>query len=104
MPEVERLEALSGEPPVDPIRFFGKIILVPAQHAVWMVAAPVETLDVSGFAEPIKGREGVAGRDATDPGLLVGLWLYACIRGIGSARELARRCEESAAFRWLCGE
>jgi hypothetical protein len=29
--------------------------------------------------------------------------LYACIRGIGSARELARRCEESAAFRWLCG-
>jgi transposase len=78
--------------------------LVPAQHAVWMVAAPVETLDVSGFAEPINGREGVAGRDATDPGLLVGLWLYACIRGIGSARELARRCEESAAFRWLCGE
>jgi transposase len=76
---------------------------VPAQHAVRMVAALVETLDVSGFAEPIKAREGVAGRDATDPGLLVGLWLYACIRGIGSARELARRCEESAAFRWLCG-
>jgi len=77
--------------------------LVPAQHAVRMVAALVETLDVSGFAEPIKARAGVAGRDATDPGLLVGLWLYACIRGIGSARELARRCEESAAFRWLCG-
>jgi transposase len=77
--------------------------LVPAQHAVRMVAALVETLDVSGFAEAIKAREGVAGRDATDPGLLVGLWLYACIRGIGSARELARRCEESAAFRWLCG-
>jgi Transposase domain (DUF772) len=54
-------------------------------------------------AEPIRAREGVAGRDATDPRLLVGLWLYACIRGIGSARELARRCEESAAFRWLCG-
>jgi transposase len=77
--------------------------LVPAQHGVRMVAALVETLDVSGFAEPIKARAGVAGRDATDPGLLVGLWLYACIRGIGSARELARRCEESAAFRWLCG-
>jgi transposase len=77
--------------------------LVPAQHAVRMVAALVETLDVSGFAEPIKARAGVAGRDATDPRLLVGLWLYGCIRGIGSARELARRCEESAAFRWLCG-
>ena len=77
--------------------------LVPAQHAVRMVMALVETLDVSRFSESIKAREGVAGRDATDPGLLVGLWLYACIRGIGSARELARRCEESAAFRWLCG-
>src|SRR5216684_4691681 len=68
-----------------------------------MVAALVETLDVSGFGEPIKAREGVAGRDATDPELLVSLWLYGCIRGIGSARELARRCEESAPFRWLCG-
>jgi transposase len=77
--------------------------LVPAQHAVRMVMALVETLDVSRLSESIKAREGVAGRDATDPRLLVGLWLYACIRGIGSARELARRCEESAAFRWLCG-
>ena len=77
--------------------------LVPAQHPVRMVMALVETLDVARFSEPIKAREGVAGRDATDPRLLLGLWLYACIRGIGSARELARRSEESAAFRWLCG-
>jgi len=77
--------------------------LVPDQHPVRMVMALVETLELSRFSEPIKAREGVAGRDATDPRLLVGLWLYACIRGIGSARELARRCEESAAFRWLCG-
>jgi transposase len=60
-------------------------------------------LDLSAFQEGIHAREGVAGRDATDPELLVGLWLYACIRGIGSARELARRCEESLPFRWLCG-
>ena len=77
--------------------------LVSAEHPVRMVMALVERLDLSRFAEPIKAREGVAGRDATDPGLLVGLWLYGCIRGVGSARELARRCEESAAFRWLCG-
>jgi transposase len=77
--------------------------LVPSQHPVRMVMALLETLDLARFSESIRAREGVAGRDATDPGLLVGLWLYACIRGIGSARELARRCEESAAFRWLCG-
>ena len=77
--------------------------LVGPTHAVRMVMAVVEKLDVSSFCEPIQAREGRPGRDATDPQLLVALWLYACIRGIGSARELARRCEESAAFRWLCG-
>jgi transposase len=77
--------------------------LVGADHPVRMVAAVVAKLDLSRFAEPIQAREGVAGRDATDPELLVALWLYACTRGIGSARELARRCEESAPFRWLCG-
>src|ERR1700722_16623430 len=35
--------------------------LVPAQHAVRMVMALVETLDLSRFSEPIKGRGGVAG-------------------------------------------
>jgi len=77
--------------------------LVDAGHTVRLVMAAVEKLDLSRFHEPIKARAGQAGRDATDPQLLVALWLYACIRGIGSARELARRCRESAAFRWLCG-
>jgi transposase len=72
-------------------------------HPVRTVMRVVEKLDVSGFCTPIRARQGVPGRDATDPRLLVGLWLYGCVRGIGSARELARRCEESAAFRWLCG-
>jgi transposase len=77
--------------------------LVGANHAVRMVMAVVEKLDLDRFHEPIKARAGQAGRDATDPQLLAALWLYACTRGIGSARELARRCEDSAAFRWLCG-
>jgi transposase len=76
---------------------------VGTRHPVRTVMGVVEKLDVSGFCEPIRARQGVAGRDATDPRLLVGLWLYACVRGIGSARELARRCEESDPFRWLCG-
>jgi len=77
--------------------------LVSADHPVRMVVAVVERLNVSQFCKSIKAREGVVGRDATAPGLLIALWLYACIRGIGSARELARRCEESVPFRWLCG-
>src|SRR5882757_6133620 len=77
--------------------------LVESDHEVRLVMSVVEKLDVRGFYESIKAREGAAGRDATDPRLLVALWLYACIRGFGSARELARQCEESAPFRWLCG-
>lgn len=77
---------------------------VGADHSVRMVAAVVERLDTSKFCEAIKAREGEVGRDATDPELLISLWLYACIRGIGSGRELARRCAESKPFLWLCGE
>ena len=77
--------------------------LVPPEHTVRVIAEVVEHLDLSAFCQPIKAREGVAGRDATDPKLLVALWLYACVRGIGSARELARQCQENAAFRWLLG-
>ena len=77
--------------------------LIGEDHPVRMVVAVVEQLEVKDFCVPIQAREGVAGRDATDPRLLIALWLYACIRGIGSAREVARRCEESIPFRWLCG-
>ena len=68
--------------------------LVGAEHPVRMIARVVETLDVSRFEAAIRARKGVAGRDTTDPRLLIGLWLYASVRGIGSARELARRAEE----------
>lgn len=77
--------------------------LVGADHPVRTIVAVVERLEVAEFCKPIKAREGAVGRDATDPRLLISLWLYACIRGIGSARELARRCEESTPFLWLCG-
>jgi transposase len=77
--------------------------LVAPDHGVRMATAVVERLEVGKFCQPIKAREGMVGRDATDPRLLIALWLYGCIRGIGSARELARRCEESTPFLWLCG-
>ena len=80
--------------------------LVPLDHPVRAVWAVAQKMDLSVFLEPIKARVGSGGRDATDPRLLVALWLYACIRGIGSARELARRCgadEGSRPFLWLCG-
>ena len=65
--------------------------LVPADHEVRTVVAVVETMDLSRFYEPIKTVEGDAGRNATDPALLVALWLYATIRGESSARRARRR-------------
>jgi hypothetical protein len=33
----------------------------------------------------------------------VALWLCATLRGVGSARELARLCADHVAYQWLCG-
>ena len=67
------------------------------------VAALVRTMDLPSFREPIEAREGNAGRDATDPALPVSLWLYANIRGIGSARGLDRQCKAGRPSQWPCG-
>jgi transposase len=77
--------------------------LIPQVHQARVIWSVVEKLDLHAFHEPIKARDGVCGRDATDPKLLVALWLYAATRGVGSARELARLCVESRPYRWLCG-
>jgi transposase len=69
-------------------------------RAIWAFAL---RLDLDAFYAPIKAVEGVAGREAWDPLLLICLWLYAYSRGIGSAREVARRCEYDPAFQWLTG-
>jgi transposase len=77
--------------------------LIPGNHPARAVWALGGKLDLSAFHEPIKAREGVCGRDATDPRLLFCLWLYAATRGVGSARELARLCTTCDAYKWLCG-
>lgn len=77
--------------------------LVEADHPVRVIWQVVTQLDLSRFYEPIQAREGEPGRNATDPRLLVALWLYAATRGVGSARELARLCAESRPYQWLCG-
>ena len=77
--------------------------LVAEGHPVRAVWAVVESLDLSAFRGPLKAREGVAGRDATDPALLVALWLWAAVEGEWSARRVAGLCGRDATYRWLCG-
>ncbi len=77
--------------------------LLEADHPVRTVWAAVCALDLSAWLGEIKAVEGHVGRDATDPRLLVALWVYATLKGIGSARQLAELCRESLPYKWLCG-
>src|SRR3954453_6019677 len=75
--------------------------LVPADHRVRLVWRFVEGLDLSGFQAAIKAVEGQPGHPPADPRILVALWLFATIEGIGSARAVARLCDEHIAYQWL---
>jgi transposase len=77
--------------------------LLPADHRARVVWSFVESLDLSELYERVKSREGEAGRPAADPAVLLSLWLYATVEGVGSARELERLGESDAAYRWLAG-
>lgn len=77
--------------------------LIPPHHQARTLWALVESLDLSGFQEDLKARGSEPGRAATDPKILVALWLWAATQGVGSARELDRLCQEHGAYRWLCG-
>lgn len=77
--------------------------LVPPDHQVRTVWEAVGGVDLERWLSGIRAVEGAAGRDATDPRLLVALWVYATLDGVGSARELARLCEQHLIYQWLCG-
>jgi transposase len=69
-------------------------------RAIWVL---VGRLDLLGFYQSIESNVEEGGRPAFDPQLLISLWVYAYSQGIGSAREVARRCEYDPAFQWLTG-
>lgn len=77
--------------------------LVPAEHRVRLVWAFAERLDLAPLYAAIRSVEGGPGHPPADPRVLMALWLYATIEAVGSARRLARLCEEHVAFQWLCG-
>lgn len=77
--------------------------MLPADHPARLVDAFVSRLDLGPLRDAIKSREGTPGHPAVDPAVLVTLWLYATVDGIGSARELARLCEFSLPYQWICG-
>lgn len=76
---------------------------LPADHRARLVWSFCETLDLTGFYAAIGSREGRAGRPPADPRVLLALWLFATVEGVGSARELDRLVSRDLAYRWLAG-
>jgi transposase len=76
---------------------------LPADHQVRVVWNYVCGLDLSPLLAEVQAVEGKPGRDTTDPRILLCLWLYATLEGVGSARELERLCSQHLAFMWVCG-
>src|SRR6202047_3575526 len=77
--------------------------LLPSEHRVRIVMSFVDGLDLQALYDAIKSREGGPGRPPPDPAVLLALWLYAIIEGIGSARQLERLAERDLAYRWIAG-
>lgn len=77
--------------------------LLEHDHRARLVWSYVERLDLSKLYAQIRAVEGGAGRTPIAPEILLSLWLYATLESIGSARALARLCNEHDAYRWLCG-
>lgn len=69
-------------------------------RAIWGF---LEKLNLAAFYGTIRAVLDRPGRPTTDPKVLLALWLLATVEGVGSARKLARLCEEHDAYRWLCG-
>jgi transposase len=77
--------------------------LLPEEHEARIVFAYVEGLDLSELYQRIQAVESGPGQAPADPKVLLALWLYATLRGVGSARELDRLCRQHVAYRWICG-
>jgi len=76
---------------------------LPEDHQARAIWDFLDRLDLSAFYASIQAVEGGPGRPASDPQVLLAVWVYATVEGVGSARKLDRLCREHDAFRWLCG-
>ena len=85
------------------MRFYSLDQLLSKDHRARIVWAFVESLHLERLYEDVQVAENQAGRSAIDPRILVALWMQATLDGIGSARELARRCESDIPYLRLLG-
>jgi len=76
---------------------------VAEDHLVRTLWAFLEQLDLAAFYGSVRAVIDRPGRPPSDPAVLLALWLYATVEGVGSARRLDRLCHEHDVYRWLRG-
>ena len=77
--------------------------LVAEDHQARAIWARLERMDLAAFYAELKAVVDQPGRPASDPQVLLALWLYAIVDGVGPARQLDRLCHEHDVYRWLRG-
>jgi len=77
--------------------------LLPPDHPARAMWDLLEQLDLDAFYADIQAVLDRPGQPATDPQVLVALWVYATTEGVSSARQLDRLTREHDAYRWLRG-
>lgn len=77
--------------------------MLAADHRARTVWAYVRVLNLEPFYRDFQVTASSPGRTAIAPEILLALWLLATLEGIGSARELARRCETDIPYLWILG-
>ncbi len=77
--------------------------LIDDDHIARHIWAYVEKANLTVSLNKIRSIEGGRGRPAIDPKILISVWLYATILGVGSAWILSEYCKDHNGFKWLCG-
>ncbi len=76
-----------------------------ADHPANAVWSYVGQTDLAEIRDAIGEMTHAALLSSTDLRVLMSLWLYACIEGVGSARQVVQLSETHPGFRWLrCGQ
>ncbi len=115
LPVAEQREAVPAATPaeaarvVEPVRNQVEMVwrdldsLVAEDHPARAIWGLLEQLDLRAFYAQVRAVQGRAGRPASDPRVLLALWVYATVEGLGSARRLAELSERDDVYRWLRG-
>lgn len=77
--------------------------LLAEDHQARGVWEYVEGLNLGPLHQAIRAVEGAPGHPPIDPKIMLALWIYATLDGVGSARALERLCTDHVVYQWICG-